>query len=31
MIGQFVDVLITQALTNSLRGRLAVAGDAPAA
>ena len=28
LIGQFVDVLITEALTNSLRGRVVTAGDA---
>ncbi|WP_434025921.1 tRNA (N6-isopentenyl adenosine(37)-C2)-methylthiotransferase MiaB [[Pseudomonas] boreopolis] len=31
LVGQFVDVLITEALTNSLRGRVQLGGDADAA
>ncbi|MEJ1096059.1 MULTISPECIES: tRNA (N6-isopentenyl adenosine(37)-C2)-methylthiotransferase MiaB [unclassified Pseudoxanthomonas] len=31
MIGQFVDVVITEAMTNSLRGRVAAAGNSAAA
>ena len=30
LVGQFVDVVITEALTNSLRGRVVTAGEAAA-
>jgi tRNA-2-methylthio-N6-dimethylallyladenosine synthase len=31
LIGQFVDVVVTEAMSNSLRGRLAMAEEAAAA
>ena len=30
LVGQFVDVVITEAMSNSLRGRVAITGDAGA-